>query len=69
MTPMTRLTPVKNRAFFEIVVSIARPHSKVLWGYPVTVRKKMCDRLVTYQHSAKQQFEKPGAPRAKVKEM
>jgi hypothetical protein len=27
-------------------------------GYPVSTRKKKCAYLVTYQHSAEQQFEK-----------
>jgi hypothetical protein len=38
-------------------------------GYPASARKKMRACLVTYRHSAGQQFEKPEAPRAKVKEM
>jgi hypothetical protein len=38
-------------------------------GYPATARKKMCACLVTYRHSAEQQFEKPEASRAKIKEM
>jgi hypothetical protein len=40
-----------------------------LEGYPVLTRKKMRACLVTYRHSAEQQFEKPRAPRAKVKEL
>jgi len=40
-----------------------------LEGYPASARKKMCACLVTYRHSAEQQFEKPEASRAKIKEM